>query len=174
MITSRKKRPSIQDETSTAKRIKRDWTNRRCKRCGDEFVTKAAMREHDCGMWRPRKEDWGRVIRETTCVEASLITPATKSLKSSGVLRQCTLCDKTYDKLSNLKNHFVNHFKEQLFARLPSHEPYNCPECKSSHNVRDKITLMRHYAYTHGVIYEYCTSDDINGRILDKDNSEIL
>lgn len=173
MIIIRKKRPGVQDETSEVKRLKRDWTNHRCRRCGEEFVSKASMKDHDCGMWKPRKGDWGKIIRETTYIEASSNTSATKSPKSNDVVRQCTLCDKTYDKLSNLKNHFVNHFKEQLFARLPAHEPYNCPECKSSRNVRDKITLMRHYAYTHGVIYEYCTAEDINGKILGGSNSEI-
>ena len=156
------------------KRLKRNWANHRCRRCGEEFVSKASMREHDCGMWKPRKEDWGRVIRESGYDRPSHSITTTKSPKLNGVIRQCTLCDKTYDKLSNLKNHFVNHFKEQLFARLPANEPYNCPACKSSRNVRDKITLMRHYAYTHGVIYEYCTAEDINGKIIDTNHSEIV
>ena len=174
IILSRRKRPGVQYETSEVKRLKRDWTNHRCRRCGEEFVSKASMKEHDCGMWKPRKEDWGKVMRETTYVNSSINTSSTKSPKSNNVIRQCTLCEKTYDKLSNLKNHFVNHFKDQLFARLPAHEPYNCPECKSSRNVRDKITLMRHYAYTHGVIYEYCTAEDINGKVLEGDSSEII
>ena len=33
---------------------------------------------------------------------------------------------------------------------------------------------MRHYAYTHGVIYEYCTAEDINGKIIPEESSEIL
>ena len=131
------------------------------------------MREHDCAMWKPRKEDWCRVIRESGYERPTHNISGTKTVtKVSGVIRQCTLCDKTYDKLSNLKNHFVNHFKEQLFARLPEYEPYNCPLCKASRNVRDKITLMRHYAYTHGVIYEYCTAEEVNGKIIPEDNSE--
>ena len=133
------------------------------------------MREHDCAMWKPRKEDWGRVIRESGYDRPSLGISANKTVtKACGIIRQCTLCEKTYDKLSNLKNHFVNHFKEQLFARLPANEPYNCPLCKASRNVRDKITLMRHYAYTHGVIYEYCSAEDVNGKIIVEENSQVL
>merc|ERR1712179_474360 len=54
----RKKRPSLEEDVSDAKRFRRNWANHRCRRCGEEFVSKASMREHDCGMWRPRKEDW--------------------------------------------------------------------------------------------------------------------
>ena len=160
------------DDAPDSKKLKRDWTNHRCRRCGDEFVTKSAMRDHDCGVWKPRRGDWSRVVRETTFVETTGPISAETSPKTSGVVRACTFCGKKYDKLSNMKNHVVNHFKQQLFARLPSHEPYNCPECKSSRNVRDKITLMRHYAYTHGIIYEYCSDADIQGKILNSDNSE--
>ena len=166
-FTTRKKRPSLEEDVSDAKRFRRNWANHRCRRCGEEFVSKASMREHDCGMWRPRKEDWSRVMRENCYDRSPATTSISKSPKLNNVQRQCTLCDKTYDKLSNLKNHFVNHFKEQLFARLPANEPYNCPLCKASRNVRDKITLMRHYAYTHGVIYEYCTAEEVNGKILE-------
>ena len=132
------------------------------------------MREHDCGIWKPRKEDWNRMLKDDVRERVSHSTSVTKSQKYHSVVRQCTLCDKTYDKLSNLKNHFVNHFKEQLSARLPENEPYNCPSCNSSRNVRDKITLMRHYAYTHGVIYEYCSAEDINGTILNGEDTEIV
>lgn len=175
IIYTRRKRPCLDEDFSELKRIKRNWANHRCKRCGEEFVSKSSMREHDCGMWKPRKEDWVRVIRESGYERASNGVSATKTVtKACGIVRQCTLCEKTYDKLSNLKNHFVNHFKDQLFARLPANEPYNCPLCKSSRNVRDKISLMRHYAYTHGVIYEYCTAEDVNGKIMKDDSLEIL
>ena len=156
-------------EPSPTKRLKRDWSNYRCKRCSEEFVTKSSMKVHDCGVWKPRKKDWNRVVAETEYVKTSDILTAngnTSPKPSGSVLRQCSFCEKTYDKFSNLKNHTVNHFKEQLFARLPAYEPYNCPLCKNVRNVRDKITLMRHYAFAHRIIYEYCTEEDINGKIL--------
>merc|ERR1712228_419947 len=121
LVRERKKRPCLDDKQSELKRLKRNWANHRCKRCGEEFVSKSSMREHDCAMWKPRKEDWCRVVRESSYERPTHMISGTKTVAIvNGVIRQCTLCDKTYDKLSNLKNHFVNHFKEQLFARLPA------------------------------------------------------
>ncbi len=77
---------------------------------------------------------------------------------SSGVSAgffKCNFCDGVFDKQSNLKNHVVNHFKDQLLRNLPPMKPFSCPECDAPPS-RDKITLLRHYAFTHKKIFEFC------------------
>ena len=81
----------------------------------------------------------------------------------------CILCDYSCDKHANLKNHVLNHFKDQLCEKLPSSKPYSCPECKSSS--RDKVTLMRHYAFTHSKIFLFCTPEQLKGRRTEAANS---
>ena len=74
----------------------------------------------------------------------------------------CNLCEESFDKVSNLKNHVVNHFKAEMLRDLPSSKPYNCPLCSNA-PVRDKITLLRHYAFSHKKIFDYCNPEDLQG-----------
>ena len=76
--------------------------------------------------------------------------------------RQCTFCTAKFEELQDLRNHTLTHFKKQLLANLPSSEPYNCPTCGES--MPDSITILHHYAFTHQMIYEYCTEDDLVGK----------
>ena len=74
---------------------------------------------------------------------------------------QCSFCDEIFDKSSNLKNHVLNHFKAELIADLPESKPFTCPECDCN-PVRDKTTLLRHYAFTHKKIFDFCTPEQVN------------
>ena len=71
---------------------------------------------------------------------------------------KCPLCPsvylKTKDKAShaNFKNHVLSHFYKSFYPHLPSCRPFKCPMCQ--HVSRDKITMVRHYAYGHQKIYE--------------------
>ena len=76
--------------------------------------------------------------------------------------RQCTFCTAKFEELQDLRNHTLTHFKKQLLANLPTSEPYKCPTCGES--MPDSITILHHYAFTHQMIYEYCTEDDLVGK----------
>ena len=77
------------------------------------------------------------------------------------VVYQCNFCPENFDKSSNLRNHVVNHFKSELLTELPSSKPFACPCCPQLS--RDKITLLRHYAFTHRKIYDHCSEADVAG-----------
>ena len=76
--------------------------------------------------------------------------------------RQCTFCTAKFEELEDLRNHTLSHFKRQLQAQLPDSEPFKCPTCVEL--MPDPITLLHHYAFTHQMIYEYCTEDDLVGK----------
>ena len=88
-------------------------------------------------------------------------TPSKAAATASSGGWKCAFCTEIHLKRGNLKNHTLNHFKNDLLAELPSSAPFTCPKCPSGS--RDKITLMRHYAFSHKVIYKYCSPDDLNG-----------
>ena len=64
---------------------------------------------------------------------------------------QCPTCGECKEKKDNFKNHFLTHYYDVFASVLPSTAPYHCPECNALS--RDKITLMRHYAFTHKKVF---------------------
>ena len=69
-----------------------------------------------------------------------------KSLKvNSNVEYQCPTCGDCKERKETFKHHLLTHYSH-VFASVCS-APYKCPECDALS--RDKITLMRHYAFTH-------------------------
>ena len=60
----------------------------------------------------------------------------------------------------------LNHFKDLLFQALPTSIPFSCPECQVPH--RDKITLLRHYAWKHNMIYKFASKEDLKPRPIDQ------
>merc|ERR1712111_244677 len=82
------------------------------------------------------------------------------SVSSNGL--NCRFCTESKDKASNLKNHVLNHIKDQLFKELPTCTPFLCPECKTPS--RDKITLLRHYAFGHGKAFSFISEEDFKPR----------
>ena len=109
--------------------------------------------------------------KQKTSPSKSLTSPKSKPStpsKSSrtlasleGVL-QCRFCDYTADKSSNIKIHALNHFRDQLIPLLPDIAPFECPECE--HPSRDRITLLRHFAFTHGKVFDFATPEDFTPR----------
>ena len=82
------------------------------------------------------------------------------SVSSNGL--NCRFCTESKDKASNLKNHVLNHIKDQLFKELPTCTPFLCPECKTPS--RDKITLLRHYAFGHRKAFSFISEEDFKPR----------
>ena len=59
----------------------------------------------------------------------------------------------------------MNHFKDQLNQHLPSCAPFLCPECKNPN--RDKITILRHYAFGHKKVFDLVDQEDFKPRQKD-------
>lgn len=85
-------------------------------------------------------------------------------------LRQCKFCTNVYDKVQNVKNHTLTHFKEELMSDLSMEPPFQCHICPNEH--RDAITLMRHFAITHNGILDYCGKEDLLGIPIVEHDSE--
>ena len=54
---------------------------------------------------------------------------------------RCRFCNIEKNNEKNLKQHVLNHFKDQLNKNLPSCKPLLCPDCQAS--FRDKTTRLR-------------------------------
>ena len=74
----------------------------------------------------------------------------------------CRFCEDGFDKTGNLRNHVLNHFKPQIYPELPAEKPFICPECTAVS--RDKVTLLRHYAWSHRKVYEMAAEEDFKTR----------
>ena len=66
----------------------------------------------------------------------------------------CFKCGVVCKDTANLKNHVLSHYYAIFYAVLPDSKPYNCPfpGCENPH--RDKISLARHYAFSHRKLFE--------------------
>ena len=64
----------------------------------------------------------------------------------------CPKCSQVCKDHSNLRNHLLSHYYHTFYAVLPGAKPFECPECSKPN--RDRITLTRHYAFTHHKFYE--------------------
>ena len=66
-----------------------------------------------------------------------------------------------------MKNHVLDHFKEPLLKLLPKKPPFICPICSKKN--RDKITLLRHYAFAHQMVFKLTVAnpDDFKPREID-------
>ncbi len=73
---------------------------------------------------------------------------STKQTNSENGTFFCRFCpeefDKSGSKYQTRQYHVLDHFKKEFYKVLPS---LNCPICKNL--VRDKVSLSRHYAFSH-------------------------
>ena len=86
--------------------------------------------------------------------------------------RECVICHQILDTRPKMREHVLNHYKSQLLLSLPRKRPFTCPECNS--DSRDKITLLRHYAFTHRHIYEYSNDQELLGKLVGEAASTLL
>ena len=75
--------------------------------------------------------------------------------------KTCFKCGRICDSIMHRKNHILSHYYPTFYKVLPSCKPYSCPECGQVS--RDRITLTRHYAFSHRKIYELT---DVTERML--------
>merc|ERR1712037_688023 len=90
--------------------------------------------------------------------------PDRRNSISTGQLK-CRFCTSGHENALGLKNHVLNHFKDQLNQHLPSCAPFLCPECKNPN--RDKITILRHYAFGHKKVFDLVDQEDFKPREKD-------
>ena len=88
--------------------------------------------------------------------------------------RQCVLCPMVRNTRQKMREHVLNHYKPQLLLSLPRRQPFRCPECNSKN--RDKITLLRHYAFhiTHKHIYKFSNDRELLGILVSEAGSPVL
>ena len=62
-----------------------------------------------------------------------------------------------------LNRHVLSHYYQVFFDVLPRCKPFPCPICGKFN--RDRFTLVRHYAFTHKMVYELTdlTPEDLPG-----------
>ena len=114
-----------------------------CPDCLMILVSKKAMKRHkeNCKKKGPSS------TQETETNDSST------SEKNMAVCFKCLI---KYSKVSDLKNHLLDHFKKELRSKLPDKKPWTCPTC--SKKMSDMKTLVKHFAYDHEVnrINEFC------------------
>ena len=93
-------------------------------------------------------------------------------MKDSKQNRKCVLCPTVRNTRQKMREHVLNHYKPQLFLSLPRRKPFRCPECNSKN--RDKITLLRHYAFTHKNIYKFSNDKELLGILVSEEGSPVL
>jgi len=65
---------------------------------------------------------------------------------------QCPKCDQICKDNANLKNHILSHYYHDFYRVTPDTKPFPCPTCGKEN--RDRITMIRHFAFSHGMIFE--------------------
>ena len=65
----------------------------------------------------------------------------------------CFKCGLKCKSLMHRKNHILSHYYSAFYSVLPNSQPYVCPEC--GHTSRDRITLIRHFAFSHKKMYQF-------------------
>ena len=65
---------------------------------------------------------------------------------------KCFKCGEICKNLGNLKNHVLSHYYQVFYAEIPDSKPYKCPLC-NNHPSRDRITLIRHFAFYHKKLF---------------------
>jgi hypothetical protein len=148
-----------------------------CDICNRIFLSRDSLRnhakEHKAAKWgkkakaspRGKRTSLDPVEESEKTVEVEAVapkTPASAKRKRSSEEQSldCYNCGKDCKNRAELKHHVLSHFYPEFYAVLPSGKPFSCPVC--SNVSRDRISLVRHYAFVHEVsICPFCFSNYI-------------
>jgi len=138
-----------------------------CAFCSNRFDTKYALSFHERTHLKekksPKKEE-KKLKPIQTPKKPKVIdddgTPKVKKNTKMGSVQlhdnvtgpRCFKCDQVCKDNSNYKNHILSHYYREFDKHIPQIKPFECPIC--SKPSRDKITLIRHYAFTHQKMFE--------------------
>ena len=98
----------------------------------------------------------GKMIRQPSDIsaDAGAVTPIIKKSQPPGIVAtsafRCPLCTLTLSH-SSRSDHLSKHFYDSLSADLPLSVPYNCPKMNCRFVAVDRMSLIRHYGYYHGM-----------------------
>jgi len=142
-----------------------------CDVCNRIFLSRDALKNHAKEHKKEKKKSATPSPRSRRNVpnvatdaveETETVEKAAESLKRkrSGENNfDCYNCGKDCKNRAELKHHVLSHFYPEFYARLPSSKPFSCPVCANVS--RDRISLVRHFAFVHEEIYKYCTKEQL-------------
>ena len=142
-----------------------------CAFCSNRFDTKYALSYHERTHLKekksPKKEQkkvklmpTPKKVKEGEDADGSPETPKVKKSTKMGSVQLhdnvsgpvCFKCSVVCKDNSNYKNHILSHYYREFDPHIPQTKPFECPICAKPS--RDKITLIRHYAFTHQKMFE--------------------
>lgn len=87
---------------------------------------------------------------------------------------ECMFCPMRGSK-KEIRGHVFQHFNSEILTDYPMlrKRPYHCPKCNDKKEWRDRTVLVRHFALTHDVLYNYCDRKDAYGRPYSKNKKSM-
>lgn len=142
-----------------------------CVTCNRIFLSCEALRSHDINEHNkspvtPKIKKVANEVRDE--IEKDTDEKVVKRKRSmSGEIANlaCFNCGLDSKSKSDLKNHVLSHYYGDFYAILPASKPFTCPTC--SLESRDRISLVRHFAFTHKEIYKFCTHEQLTNSSTD-------
>ena len=157
--SSKKKAPSTSASSGPASKVRRNSIEEKSQKLSSNSSDSSDEDKPSSSAPTPSGKKKTPKIKVDLSSSSKKKAPSTPA--SSGPYK-CRFCEAGYDSSSNLKNHVLNHFKDEILQELPSCLPFLCPSCKKPS--RDKITLLRHYAFSHKAVFKFCPESDFKGR----------
>eukprot|EP00092_Neocalanus_flemingeri_P031244 GFUD01033937.1.p1 GENE.GFUD01033937.1~~GFUD01033937.1.p1 ORF type:complete len:2371 (-),score=719.51 GFUD01033937.1:118-7230(-) len=133
-----------------------------CAFCSNRFDTKYALSFHERTHLKEKKTPKKEVLKspkKPKTLDDDGTPKISKNTKMGSVQLHdnvsgpvCFKCNAVCKDNSNYKNHILSHYYREFDPHVPQIKPFECPVCQKPS--RDKITLIRHYAFTHQKMFE--------------------
>ena len=135
-----------------------------CEFCSQRFDTKPNLSQHErthLKAHQKKENEDPDYVRKKLKLNADG-TPRSKEHKETkmGSVQkhdnetgpECFKCGQVCKDTANLRNHVLSHYYRVFDPLIPQVKPFPCPVCEKPS--RDKITLIRHFAFTHNKVFE--------------------
>jgi len=149
-----------------------------CVKCNRIFLSVEALRSHESTEHKKNQLNTTFIPKIKKAVskgseqdekngDSSSSNKRKRSSSGDIVNMKCFSCGSDCKSKTDLKNHVLTHYYSELYPVLPASKPFTCPKC--SLESRDKVSLVRHYAFTHKEIYKYCTHEQLTNTPAEDD-----
>jgi len=149
-----------------------------CVKCNRIFLSVEALRSHESIEHKKNQLNTTFIPKIKKAVskgseqdekngDSSSSNKRKRSSSGDIVNMKCFSCGSDCKSKTDLKNHVLTHYYSELYPVLPASKPFTCPKC--SLESRDKVSLVRHYAFTHKEIYKYCTHEQLTNTPAEDD-----